>query len=88
MTLPDYEVSTKPTTVADAWYANRLMKNPQDWEAFIEVAISRTTLTREQVLALDIEEAAEVLGKIADGVHQAVKLMILGQTLGPDSGSN
>ena len=88
MALPDYEVSTKPTTVADAWYAQRLVKDHQDWEAFISILRSRTTLTLEQVLALDLEEAAEVLNKVSDGVTRAISLMEMGKALGPDSGSD
>lgn len=88
MALPDYEVSTKPTTVADAWYANRLMKDPQDWEAFISLVRSRTTLTLEQILALDLDEAVAVINRISEGVARAVSLMQLGKSLGTDSGSD
>lgn len=74
------EYTTKPITVATMLYAYRATQG--NIEAMIQMIAERTNLIPDQILALDMEELAEVTSKIVETVVKSDILTKMGKQLG------
>lgn len=83
--LTSIEYSTKPATLAHLVWLQRageqLPNGAPNWEAVLNLIVSRTSLTIEEAGELEYDEIMEVNQKVCEALGQSATLYLIGKSL-------
>lgn len=81
MTLPEITYKTTPITLGEQVLMDRIRDGVNTASSVLGLIVSRTNLSEQEALALELDEALQVMTKIAEALNQAVILEAMGKSL-------
>lgn len=71
---------TKPITMGEMVLIQRIQTG-SDAEAMVALLVSRTDLAEDEVLRMDVDDATQIMNKVAEAFATATTLQMLGRAL-------